>query len=75
MDRFVGREACRFIENYGGEGPFAIMVGFPGPHCPYDPASAFPENFKPEDMPEAVPEVVGDAPKLRQQNTDGNKRY
>ena len=23
VDRFVGREACRFIENYGGDGPFA----------------------------------------------------
>ena len=75
VDRFVGREACRFIENYGGDGPFAMMVGFPGPPCPYDPASDFPENFKPEDMPEAVPEVVGDAPKLRQQNIDGTKRH
>jgi len=75
VDRFVGREACRFIENYGGDGPFAMMVGFPGPHCPYDPASDFPESFKPEDMPEAVPEVVGDTPKLRQQNIDGNKRH
>ena len=75
VDRFVGREACRFIENYGGDGPFAMMVGFPGPHCPYDPASDFPENFKPEDMPEAVPEVVGDTPKLRQQNIDGTKRH
>lgn len=26
VDRFVGREACRFIENYGGEGKFAMMV-------------------------------------------------
>ncbi len=34
VDRFVGREACRFIENYGGDGPFAMMVDFPGPHCP-----------------------------------------
>ena len=75
VDRFVGREACRFIENYGGDGPFAMMVGFPGPHCPDDPASDFPENFKPEGMPEAVPEVVGDPPKLRQQYIDGNKRH
>ena len=55
-DRFVGKEARRFIENYGGEGPFAMMVGFPGPHCPYDPAHDFPERFNPEDMPDSIPE-------------------
>ncbi|MDP6511570.1 MAG: sulfatase-like hydrolase/transferase [SAR202 cluster bacterium] len=74
VDRFVGREACRFIENYGGDGPFAMMVGFPGPHCPYDPASDFPETFEPAEMPDAIPEVPGDTPKLRQNNIDGNKR-
>ena len=74
VDRFVGREACRFIENYGGDGPFAMMVGFPGPHCPYDPASDFPETFEAEAMPDAIPEVPGDTPRLRQQNIDGNKR-
>ena len=36
-DHFVGNEAVKFIENYGEEQPFAMMVGFPGPHCPYDP--------------------------------------
>ncbi len=72
-DRFVGREACRFIEEYGGEGPFAMMVGFPGPHCPYDPAHDFPERFDPADMPESVPEVPGDTPTLRAKNIEGNK--
>lgn len=41
-DRFVGREACRFIETYDGDEPFAMMVGFPGPHDPYDPAAERP---------------------------------
>ena len=72
-DRFVGREACRFIENYGDDGPFAMMVGFPGPHCPYDPAFDFPEVFAPEDMPDSIPDA-GDTPRLRQNNVDGNKR-
>ena len=74
IDRFVGREACRFIDNYGGDGPFALMVGFPGPHCPYDPSPDFPETFDPDEMPEAIPEAAGDTPVLRQQNIDGNKR-
>ena len=36
-DHFVGNEAVKFINHYGTEKPFALMVGFPGPHCPYDP--------------------------------------
>ncbi|MFW6195419.1 MAG: sulfatase, partial [Chloroflexota bacterium] len=74
-DRFVGREACRFIERYGNEGPFAMMVGFPGPHCPYDPSPDFPgkTDFRPEDMPAPAPDA-GDTPKLRQQNIAGNRR-
>lgn len=80
VDHFVGQEACRFIrtlpgifDNYGQEAPFAMMVGFPGPHCPYDPNEEFLENFDPEAMPDAVPEVEGDAPRLRQRNIDGNR--
>ncbi len=73
-DRFVGKEARRFIENYGGDGPFAMMVGFPGPHCPYDPAPDFPHRFDPKDMPDSIPEAPGDTPILRQRNVEGNKR-
>jgi arylsulfatase len=74
VDRFVGREAVKFIENYGDEGPFAMMVGFPGPHCPYDPPGDIPYSFEPEDMPLSIPEVEGDAPALRQTCIDSNKR-
>jgi arylsulfatase A-like enzyme len=73
-DRFVGQEACRFIENYGEDGPFAMMVGFPGPHCPYDPSPEFLEGFSPDDMPDSIPEVPGDTPLLRQNIIDNNKR-
>ena len=73
VDRFVGREAVRFINNYGNDGPFAMMVGFPGPHCPYDPPGDFPYSCDPEDMPAAIPDVAQDTPKLRQENIDHNK--
>ena len=33
--------------------PFAMMVGFPGPHSPYDPAPEYAQ-FNLEDMPEPV---------------------
>jgi arylsulfatase len=73
VDHFVGMEACRFIDQYGGEGPFAMMVGFPGPHCPYDPCPEFLERVNADLIPEAVPEVPGDAPQLRRNNVEGNK--
>jgi arylsulfatase len=74
VDHFVGQEACRFIREHGAEGPFAMMVGFPGPHCPYDPAPEFLADIDPEKMPPPVPEAPGDTPRIRQQNIEGNKR-
>lgn len=72
VDHWVGQEACRFIREYGQEGPFALMVGFPGPHCPYDPAPEFLAGFDPAGMPEPVPDA-GDTPGLRAANVAGNR--
>ena len=74
VDHFVGEEACRFLRKYGRERPFAMMVGFPGPHCPYDPNEEWLEGLDPDAMPAAVPEVDGDTPKLRQNGIEGNKK-
>lgn len=74
VDRFVGREAVNFIESYGDEGPFAMMVGFPGPHCPYDPPPDFPHTYDPKDMPDSIPEPEGDTPLLKQTWLEINKR-
>jgi arylsulfatase A-like enzyme len=66
-DRFTGREACRFIErNAGEETPWALMVGFPGPHDPYDPARDFPVRYRDVDMPPPVPAAAGDPGGLRE---------
>ena len=73
-DRYTGQEACRFIREAGNDGPFAMMVGFPGPHCPYDPTPEYMDQFDPADMPDSVPEVPGNIPKVRQENIDGNLR-
>ena len=73
VDHFVGKEACAFIEHYGNDGPFAMMVGFPGPHCPYDATAQFIENLDPETMPPAVP-ATEDAERLRIRNIEGNRR-
>jgi len=54
-DHFVGSEAVRFIDEYAAEGPFAAMVGFPGPHCPYDPTPEYLEKIDPAQMPAPIP--------------------
>ena len=54
-DHFVGSEAVRFIDEYAAEGPFAAMVGFPGPHCPYDPTPEYLERIDPAAMPDPIP--------------------
>jgi arylsulfatase A-like enzyme len=61
VDHFCGQEAARWIAEYQGEEPFAMMVGFPGPHSPYDPTPEYAALFDPADMPEPIPEVADDA--------------
>ena len=60
-DRFVGMEAVRFIDQYGADGPFAMMVGFPGPHCPYDPDARFLDEVDESKLPDPVPAVEADS--------------
>ena len=71
IDRFVGLEARRFLRDYGRDGPFAAMVGFPGPHCPYDPDPEFLRGLDPAAMPEPVPDP-GDAEGIRASAVAGN---
>ena len=73
-DRFVGAESVKFIERYGSEGPFAMMVGFPGPHCPYDPNEQFLKSVDESKLPSPAPEVDGHHPNLRDTNVSGNRR-
>ncbi|MEE3233707.1 MAG: sulfatase-like hydrolase/transferase [Candidatus Latescibacterota bacterium] len=73
-DYFVGSEAANYIRSYEDSRPFAMMVGLPGPHCPYDPSPEYADRFSPEDMPKAIPEVPGDHPILTSQNVEGNKQ-
>ena len=54
VDKWVADRACEFIENYRSDQPFALMVGFPGPHCPYDPPIELADLYRPEDMPESI---------------------
>lgn len=60
VDYWTGQESVRWIEEYAGDEPFAMMVGFPGPHNPYDPPVAY-ATFEPENMPEPLPTVAADS--------------
>jgi len=72
-DGFVGRAACEYIRDYDQDKPFAMMVGFPGPHCPYDPTEEYLRLFDPEDMPAPVPAAPDMPPDFRQGNINGNR--
>lgn len=71
IDHFVGQQACRFIDRYSEEDPFALMVSFPGPHCPYDPVPEFLAEIDPQAMPAAIP-GTDDAARLREECIKGN---
>lgn len=55
VDNWVANQTCRYIENYDSEQPFALMVGFPGPHPPIDPPPELAGLFAPADMPDSIP--------------------
>ena len=55
IDVFIGNEAVDFINSNKKE-PFNLSVGFSGPHCPYDPSSDLIDTYKPENMPDPIPD-------------------
>lgn len=48
-DRWVANQAAAFLRTV--DQPFALMVGFPGPHCPYDPPADALERIDPTRLP------------------------
>jgi arylsulfatase A-like enzyme len=74
-DHFVGKEACRFIDNYGKDGPFAMMVGFPGPHDPYDPSEDFGDIPSEDSVPEPIPIYEHDEPHVEAQKGGGRAEW
>lgn len=73
VDKWVADRTCEFLETYNGDKPFALMVGFPGPHCPYDPPPEYADLYRPEDMPESIP-ATDDSRRFRELVIAMNKR-
>ncbi|MCC6683000.1 MAG: sulfatase-like hydrolase/transferase [Phycisphaeraceae bacterium] len=77
-DIFVGRTARWLIENRRSNAPLLLVIGFPGPHPPYDPPQRFLDLYDPADTP--VPRVTDEEldaqphalKALRQEMADNN---
>lgn len=65
VDRFVSRSACDFIRDYGAEQPFVLVVGFPGPHDPFDPDPRYLDQVDVDKIPDSIPCVEQDTAGLR----------
>lgn len=72
-DHFVGAAACAHIRSHPQDRPFAMMVGFPGPHCPYDPNAEYLDGLDEGAMPDPIPEAPENTARLRAQNVAGNR--
>jgi len=72
-DRWVAHRAAEHLRGLKGDQPFAMMVGFPGPHCPYDPPAEALDRVDPAALPDALPRTEeGDS--HRRDFIDGYKR-
>lgn len=58
VDRWVGKQSANYVRNHTFDQPLALMVGFPGPHCPYDPPKEAIRSINPDQLPEAIPETA-----------------
>ena len=63
-DFFVGNMARWWIEQYEGESPVFLEIGFPGPHPPYDPIERYVDLYREKDLPlpEVAPEEIEKQP-------------
>ncbi len=55
VDRWVAGQAAQAILDAPADRPLAMMVGFPGPHCPYDPPAAALDAIDPAALPAPLP--------------------
>ena len=53
-DVFIGVAATSWIDDYRGEEPFFLQVGFTGPHEPWDPLPRHLEMYEDRPLPDAV---------------------
>lgn len=55
MDSYIGAQAVQFIDEYDRDEPFALFVGFGGPHEPWDAPGEYATMFDPAAAPPHIP--------------------
>lgn len=55
VDMWCADRAADLLRAHDPGQPFAMMVGFPSPHCPYDSPAEMAALFDPADMPPPAP--------------------
>lgn len=50
-DDFVGRNACRYLQDVSDEVPWHYFVSFVGPHNPWDAPEEYSQRYDSSDMP------------------------
>lgn len=54
-DSYVGARAESWLRGYAGSAPFLLIVGFGGPHPPFDAPEPYASRYRPEDLPAPIP--------------------
>lgn len=54
IDHYVAQKSLDIINTLDENKPFALMVGFPGPHCPYDPTKDMLNHLPDKKIPEPL---------------------
>jgi choline-sulfatase len=65
IDNWVGDQAVNWIDSVGGERPFFLWVGFPGPHDPWDAPAEYVEQYRDAEITldtTTRPEIPADGP-------------
>ncbi|MEO1018405.1 MAG: sulfatase-like hydrolase/transferase [Pseudomonadota bacterium] len=53
VDHWVADQTVRFLKRQSPDRPFAAFIGFPSPHCPYDPTAEALARVDPSRLPVA----------------------
>ena len=54
-DTYVGARAEDWLRGYQDPRPFLLVVGFGGPHPPFDAPEPYASRYRPEDLPAPIP--------------------
>jgi arylsulfatase len=79
-DSYVGARAEDWLRSYRQARPFLLVVGFGGPHPPFDAPEPYASRYRPEDLPPPLPAgelgdwLPGHAREYMERLTGGDRR-